>query len=66
MIPVASGVRVWDRDGPHRHAPGHEHAGLLVQEALKRDPHICGGTDYVAAGSSRAFAFNKVRGFAAT
>src|SRR5438093_573750 len=48
MIPLPSGVRVWIAVGRTDMRPG---MALLVQEALKRDPH--GGDLYVSRGKSR-------------
>ena len=50
MIPIPSGVRVWIATGHTDMRRGMQGLALTVQESLKRDPHICGGTDYVAAG----------------
>ena len=49
MIPVPSGVRVWLAVGRTDMRRGMNGLALQVQEALRRDPHICGGADYVAA-----------------
>jgi len=49
MIPIPSGVRVWIATGHTDMRRGMQGLALTVQESLKRDPHICGGTDYVAA-----------------
>jgi len=50
MIPVASGVRVWIATGHTDMRRGMNSLALLVQEALKRDPH--GGDLYVFRGKS--------------
>jgi transposase len=50
MIPVPSGVRVWLATGPTDMRRGMNSLALLVQEALKRDPH--GGDLYVFRGKS--------------
>jgi transposase len=50
MIPVASGVRVWIATGHTDMRRGMNTLALLVQEALKRDPH--GGDLYVFRGKS--------------
>ena len=50
MIPVASGVRVWIATGHTDMRRGMNTLALLVQEALKRDPH--GGDLYVFRGKN--------------
>ena len=56
MIPMPSGVRVWIAAGHTDMRRGMQGLALQVQEQLKRDPHICVGRGYVAAGSrSRGF-----------
>ena len=50
MIPMASGVRVWIATGHTDMRCGMNTLALLVQEALKRDPH--GGDLYVFRGKS--------------
>ena len=50
MIPVPSGVRVWIATGHTDMRRGMNSLALLVQEALKRDPH--GGDLYVFRGKS--------------
>lgn len=50
MIPVASGVRVWIATGYTDMRRGMNSLALLVQEALKRDPH--GGDLFVFRGKS--------------
>jgi len=50
MIPLPSGVRVWIAVGQTDMRRGMNSLGLLVQEALKRDPH--GGDLYVFRGKS--------------
>ena len=54
MIPVPSGVRVWLATGHTDMRKGYQSLALLVQETLKRDPHICVGCGYVAACSRSA------------
>ena len=49
MIAFASGVRVWLATGHTDMRKGFDTLALLVQETLKRDPHICVGREYVAA-----------------
>jgi transposase len=49
MIPTPSDVRVWLAIGRTDMRRGMNGLALQVQEALQRDPHICGGRDYVAA-----------------
>jgi transposase len=39
MIPVPSGVRVWLATGRTDMRKGFDGLALLVQEALRRDPH---------------------------
>jgi IS66 Orf2 like protein len=51
MIPVPTGVRVWLATGHTDMRKGFGDLSLLVQETLKRDPHLCVVRDYVAAGS---------------
>ena len=48
MIPVPSNVRVWLSVGRTDMRRGMTGLALQVQEALGRDPHLCGGPDYVA------------------
>ncbi len=56
MIPIPSGVRVWLATGHTDMRKGFDGLALIVQETLKRDPHICVGHGYVAAGPrSRGF-----------
>jgi len=50
MIPIPSGVRVWIATGHTDMRRGMNSLALLVQEALKRDPH--GGDLYVFRGKS--------------
>jgi len=50
MIPLPSGVRVWIAVGQTDMRRGTNSLALLVQEALKRDPH--GGDLYVFRGKS--------------
>jgi transposase len=50
MIPIASGVRVWIATGHTDMRRGMNSLALLVQEALKRDPHS--GDLYVFRGKS--------------
>jgi transposase len=50
MISVPSGVRVWIATGHTDMRRGMNSLALLVQEALKRDPH--GGDLYVFRGKS--------------
>ena len=50
MIPVASGVRVWIATGYTDMRRGMNSLALLVQEAVKRDPH--GGDLFVFRGKS--------------
>jgi len=59
-IPIPSGTQVWLATGHTDMRKGFDGLALLVQETLKRDPHICGGTDYAAvaplepAGSTKS------------
>ena len=48
MIPIPSGVRVWIATGHTDMRRGMNSLALLVQEALRRDPH--GGDLYVFRG----------------
>ena len=48
MIPVPANVRVWIATGHSDMRQGMNGLALQVQEALSRDPHLCGGSDYVA------------------
>jgi transposase len=50
MIPVASGMRVWIATGHTDMRRGMNSLALLVQEALRRDPH--GGDLYVFRGKN--------------
>jgi transposase len=50
MIPLSSGVRVWIATGHTDMRRGMNSLALLVQEALRRDPH--GGDLYVFRGRS--------------
>ncbi|MGZ9111498.1 MAG: IS66 family insertion sequence element accessory protein TnpB [Rhodoplanes sp.] len=49
-----TGVRVWVAAGHTDMRRGMRGLALQVQEALKRDPHICVGCGYVAACSRSA------------
>ena len=51
MIPIPSGVRVWIATGHTDMRRGMDSLALQVQEALKRDPHLCVAGDYVADAS---------------
>jgi transposase len=51
MIPIAAGVRVWLATGHTDMRKGFDGLALIVQETLKRDPHLCVGSGYVAAWS---------------
>jgi transposase len=51
MIAFASGMRVWLATGHTDMRKGFDTLALLVQETLKRDPHICVGRGYVSAWS---------------
>jgi transposase len=51
MIPLPTGVRVWIAAGHSDMRRGMQGLARQVQEGLQRDPHICGETDYVAAGA---------------
>ena len=56
MIAIPSGARVWLATGHTDMRKGFGSLALMVQEGFKRDPHICVGRGYVAAGSrSRGF-----------
>jgi transposase len=48
MITVPGNVRVWLATGHTDMRRGFRALALLVQETLKRDPHLCLGRDYVA------------------
>jgi transposase len=50
MIPIPAGVRVWIATGHTDMRRGMNSLALLVQEALRRDPH--GGDLYVFRGKS--------------
>ena len=50
MIPIPSGVRVWIATGHTDMRRGMNSLALLVQEALRRDPH--GGDLYVFRGKN--------------
>jgi len=49
MIPVPTGVQVWLATGHTDMRKGFDGLALMVQEKLKRDPHLCVGRGYVAA-----------------
>ena len=56
MIAFPSGARVWLATGHTDMRKGFGSLALMVQEGFKRDPHICVGRGYVAAGPrSRGF-----------
>jgi len=56
MIAFPSGARVWLATGHTDMRKGFGSLALIVQEGFKRDPHLCVGRGYVAAGSrSRGF-----------
>ncbi|WP_456724963.1 IS66 family insertion sequence element accessory protein TnpB [Bradyrhizobium sp. USDA 4350] len=44
---------MWIATGHTDMRRGVNSLGLLVQEALKRDPHLCVGRDYVAEAPER-------------
>ena len=48
MIPTPSDVRVWLAIGRTDMRRGMNGLALQVQEALQRDPFLCGGSHYVA------------------
>ena len=48
MIAIPSGVRVWIATGHTDMRRGMQGLALQVQEALKRDPFLCVGRDFVA------------------
>jgi transposase len=48
MIPVPTGVQVWLATGHTDMRKGFDGLALMVQEKLKRDPHLCVRRDYVA------------------
>ena len=52
MIPVPSGVRVWIAAGHTDMRCGMNSLALRIQQALRRDPHLCVGGGYVAARPS--------------
>jgi IS66 Orf2 like protein len=60
MIPIPSGARVWLVTGHTDMRKGFGGLALIVQETLRRDPHLCVGRDYVAAASREA-AFPRLR-----
>jgi transposase len=45
MITVPGNVRVWLATGHTDMRRGFRALALQVQETLKRDPHLCDGTD---------------------
>jgi transposase len=49
MMLLPSGVRVWLAAGHTDMRRGMQSLALQVQEALRRDPHLCVERDYVAA-----------------
>ena len=54
MIGLPAETRVWLASGPTDMRRGFDGLALLVQETLKRDPHICVGRDYVSASPKEA------------
>jgi transposase len=48
MIPIGPGVRVWIATGHTDMRRGMNTLALMVQQTLRRDPHLCLGGDYVA------------------
>jgi transposase len=48
MISIPGNVRVWLATGHTDMRRGFRSLALMVQEELKRDPHLCVGRDYVA------------------
>jgi len=54
MIGLPSEMRVWLASGATDMRRGFDGLAVLVQEVLKRDPHLCVGHDYVAGASRRA------------
>ncbi|MGY4167753.1 IS66 family insertion sequence element accessory protein TnpB [Bradyrhizobium sp. USDA 4529] len=48
MIAIPGNVRVWLAIGHTDMRRGFPSLARLVQESLKRDPHLCVGRDYVA------------------
>jgi transposase len=48
MIAIPGNVRVWLATGHTDMRRGFRGLALMVQEELKRDPHLCLGRDYVA------------------
>jgi transposase len=48
MITIPGNVRVWLATGHTDMRRGLRSLALMVQEELKRDPHLCVGRDYVA------------------
>ena len=51
MMVVAAGVKVHLALGHTDMRKGLDGLATLIQEHLKKDPFICGGTDYVAMGA---------------
>ena len=52
MIGLPAETRVWLASGATDMRRGFDGLALLVQETLKRDPHLCVGGGYVAARPS--------------
>jgi transposase len=50
MLIVHAGMKVHLALGYTDMRKGMDGLAMLVQETLKKDPFICGGADYVAAG----------------
>jgi transposase len=53
MIAIPGNVRVWLATGHTDMRRGFPSLARLVQESLKRDPHLCVGCGYVAARVSK-------------
>jgi transposase len=53
MIAIPSGVQVWLATGYTDMRKGFDGLAVLVQEVLRRDPHLCVGCGYVAARVSK-------------
>ena len=54
MIAIPAGMRVYLAMGPTDMRKGFDGLAALAQGALKQDPFLCIGRDYVAAASREA------------
>jgi transposase len=62
MIPMPAGTQIWVACGTTDMRKGFDGLAMLVQDVLKKAAHICGGTDYVAAGALEPLGSTKSAG----